>query len=503
MIFSAQKHFAILLILIWIFPEGIHAQISISNGTLTPAQLVDGFLVPTGSGTAVSNVNFRGCLNVSGKYQLGSFTTSGTTTSQMGFTSGLVISTGNTAQIPLTPGTNPGSVAQMSTNYVSGTSGEIRSSNSAAGQDADAAALIAPENYYNAAILEFDFIPQSNIISFNYVFGSEEYDDQSGSAFGINYNCSAYHDKFAFLLSGPGISGGQGYQNDAVNIARLSNNSEVSINSVNSGVVGSSGGFPSAANCLAANPAWTTSPSAEFQGFIDGTELNGNTIVLTASYDGLTPGLTYHIRLVIADAKDGAYDSVVYLEAGSFTTSTTNLPVEFIAMEGFCEPDSDLLTWSTASERNNDEFTLERSVDGMNFELLTSIPSQGDSDSPQYYSQNIEANSAKLNYYRLSQTDKNGALKVLSTIVVKNDCHPIEPSVHINPSTHVMTVYSYSEGLKHVELFNPDGKLISEAASSSTPCSDISIDLPQMGGVMIVRITESDRQTIRRISVSP
>jgi hypothetical protein len=497
MIFSTMKMriLPFLILLSW----SCQAQIVISNGTNTPTQLVDGILVPSGSSTAVSNVNFRGCLNTSGRYQLGAFSASGTTATQLGFTSGLVLSTGNTAHIPLTPGTNPGSVAQMSTNYTSGTAGEIRSSNSAAGQDSDAATLIAPENYYNAAVLEFDFIPASTFLSFNYVFGSEEYDDQSGSAFGINYNCSAYHDKFAFLLSGPGISGGQGYLNDAVNIARLGNNSEVSINAVNSGLVGSSGGFPNAANCLAANPDWTTSPTAEFQGFIDGTELNGNTIVLNAFYSGLIPGQSYHIRLLIADAKDGAYDSVVYLEAGSFTTTTTNLPVEFMGMEAQCETTSDLLTWTTGSERNNAYFQLEQSLDGTHFETVDSLPSQGDSDTPQYYALHVEANAAAQNYYRLSQRDLNGVLTTLTTLVLRNDCRLTEPEIRIDAAQQQLTVYSASEALEQVELFAFDGKLLAEARANRDAHSDLSLELPDVKGVWIIRITTENRQITRRI----
>lgn len=382
------------------------AQITINNTGYTVTQLVDGLLVPSGSGTAVSGVNFRGCMGVNSpaRYQLGAFTTAGTTATQMGFAQGLVLSTGNTAHIPLTPGVNPGSVAQMSTLYTSGTSGEIRGSNSAAGQDADADVLIDPENYYNAAILEFNFVPVSSTMSFRYIFGSEEYDDQSGAG-AINYNCSGYHDKFAFLLSGPGIAGGQGYLNNAINIARLPNNSEVGINSVNNGVVGSSGGAPNAANCLAENPAWTTSPTAQFLGFIDGTNLNGNTRILTASYSGLTPGLTYKIRLVLADAKDGGYDSVVYLEAGSFTTTPINLPAELLHFDGSCEKQGDDLNWMTGSERNNAFFQIERSMDGQEFISLDTIYSQGDSDDPRYYSYRAPANFANVNYYRLSQQD--------------------------------------------------------------------------------------------------
>ena len=51
---------------------------------------------------------------------------------------------------------------------------------------------------FNASILEFDFVPYSDTVRFNYVFASEEYPEYVGSQ---------YNDVFAFFISGPGIAG--------------------------------------------------------------------------------------------------------------------------------------------------------------------------------------------------------------------------------------------------------------------------------------------------------
>jgi|MDSX01.1.fsa_nt_gb hypothetical protein len=444
-----------------------NAQIIIDNTSYSTSQLVDGILVPAGSLTTVSNVQFRGCLNVSNRYQAGHFTTNGTTQLAMDFSSGVVLSTGNTADIPLGLGINPGSVAQMSRNYTSGTPGEIRSSNSAAGQDADVNNLISPENYYNGAILEFDFVPVSNEVSFRYVFGSEEYNDQSGSAFGINYNCSSYNDKFAFLISGPGISGGQGYLNNALNIARLANGSEVGINSVNDGVVGSSGGSPNAANCTGANPLWISgAPTTEFNGFIDGTELNGCTNPLTASYTGLTPGATYHIRLIVADAKDGAYDSVVYLESGSFTTDPNPLPVEFISFIGECNSRGNQLEWSTSSESNNNFFVVEKSMDGVHFVPLDTVFSVSNSQSLTTYQFTHEGFLEPLLYYRLFQVDLNGKREYLSVIAVNNDCSDEIESMIASYNATENTIHLFTndlDGIYQVDIYNSLGQQVNSS----------------------------------------
>jgi gliding motility-associated-like protein len=314
----------LLIVLIILFAGKSFSQITINNTLYTTNQLVNGVLVPAASGTTVSNITFSGVYNSTSRYQVGYFTTATTTLAQMGFGSGIVLSTGNTSDIPLTLGANPQAASQMSTGYTSCTAGELREGGTCPAGINDLNVLSGTANYYNGAILEFDFVPVADIVQFRYVFGSEEYTDNSGL---INYQCSSYNDKFGFLISGPGIAGGQGFTNDARNIARLANGSQVSINSVNGGTVGSSGGAPSAANCQSANPAWVqNSPSPEYLGTIDGTELNGNTIILTAEQTGLTPGQTYHIKLLITDVGDAAYDAVVYLEAGSFTTTACTNP---------------------------------------------------------------------------------------------------------------------------------------------------------------------------------
>jgi hypothetical protein len=317
------KNFKILL-LIALTPFVFNGQIAINNA-YTTSQLVNGVLVPVSSGITISNVTFNGVYNLSSRYQVGYFSTATSTLAQMGFSNGVALITGNTTEIPLALGLNPGSVGQLTRNYPSCTLGEVRKTGTCSTIQNDLNILSGGFNYYNTAILEFDFVPVDDNISFRYIFGSEEYSDSSGS---INYQCSSYNDKFGFLISGPGIVGGQGFTNNARNIARLGNGSQVSINSVNNGIVGSGSGAPSASNCTSVNSGWIqNTPSPEFLGIIDGTQFNGNTKILTASQTGLTAGATYHMKLIVMDIGDGAYDSVVYLEAGSFVSNCKKEPI--------------------------------------------------------------------------------------------------------------------------------------------------------------------------------
>jgi hypothetical protein len=408
---------------------GSHAQMTVNNTLYSVTQLVNGVLVPTSNGTLISNVTFGGVYNQSSRYQIGFFTAATSTATQLGMGSGIMITSGNTSEIPLAMGTDP-RAGQLSRNYVSCTTGEIRritTTGTCTNVQNDLVILAGGENYYNTAILEFDFVPVTSNVAFRYVFGSEEFEDNSGL---INYQCSDYSDRFGFLLSGPGIAGGQGYTNNARNIARLSNGSIVSINSVNNGVVGSSGGGPMASKCLAANPAWVNNSAvAEYFGPIQGTQMNGNTRVLTAYQGGLTPGATYHIRLIIMDVSDGAYDSVVYLEAGSFSTTSNPLPVVLGDFTAVCEKKKGVVVeWDTESERNNEQFHLERSHNGEAFELLTTVAGHGTTDQQHHYTYLDETAPIGVTYYQLVQEDENGKRTVLKTIAMNNSCSLDNPN---------------------------------------------------------------------------
>ncbi|MFA5619907.1 MAG: choice-of-anchor L domain-containing protein [Weeksellaceae bacterium] len=149
---------------------------------------------------------------------------------------------------------------------------------------------LAGINTNNATVFEFDFVPQGSEITFNYIFASEEYP---------TYACSNYNDVFGFIISGPGIQNDPGL--DGKNIALLPNGDWVTINNVNDDVCGDdtyyvAGNFPD-------------------------IQYGGRTTPLTA-YSQVTPGETYHIRLIIADASDTSFDSAVFLEAGSFSLGT-------------------------------------------------------------------------------------------------------------------------------------------------------------------------------------
>lgn len=91
--------------------------------------------------------------------------------------------------------------------------------------------------------------------------------------------------------------------------------------------------------------------------------------------------------------------------------------------------------WSTYSEKNNDFFTVERSADGKNFEVLTTVSGAGNSNKKSHYSIEDKLPLPGYNYYRLKQTDFNGDFEYFKIVGVNNaqtKAGLSAKSIHIN-----------------------------------------------------------------------
>jgi hypothetical protein len=121
------------------------------------------------------------------------------------------------------------------------------------------------------------------------------------------------------------------------------------------------------------------------------------------------------------------FSGVAFTSAGPyFTLATVNfastpLPIELISFEGRTVGYANELSWSTASERNNDHFDVERSTDGMHFQRIGTVAGEGNSQQLLHYTLLDEAPINGLNYYRLLQTDEDGTNTYSSIVVLRNE----------------------------------------------------------------------------------
>lgn len=100
-----------------------------------------------------------------------------------------------------------------------------------------------------------------------------------------------------------------------------------------------------------------------------------------------------------------------YITLGS-TNPVTPLPIELVNFLVNCNQNVVELNWQTASESNSDYFTVERSRDGVNFEIITTVDAVGNSSSLTSYAWTDHDPISEISYYRLRQTDFDGSSEV-------------------------------------------------------------------------------------------
>jgi LPXTG-site transpeptidase (sortase) family protein len=253
----------------------------LNDTTITKETLVSTLLSGEGGGITVSNIKWHG------NNEMGAVFANGDT---LGFPNGIILSSGRTSLI-----------SQTSSNFASGSYDQYI--------DTDLNDEFG--SVYDCSALEFDFIPEGDMVSFRYRVGSEEYPEYINMA-----------DAFAFYVNGE-------------NKALLEDGiTKVSIGTINQKVN---------TEYYVHNSADTSGcPSPDTTGICTN---NG----IEAVYDGFTTilsftapvnqGVTNHIKIVIGDNGDNSYDSSVFIQGGSFSAKPNAAPTDITLDNNLISPD--------------------------------------------------------------------------------------------------------------------------------------------------------------------
>jgi alpha-tubulin suppressor-like RCC1 family protein len=122
------------------------------------------------------------------------------------------------------------------------------------------------------------------------------------------------------------------------------------------------------------------------------------------------------------------------IQSGFNIICTTLLPIELLNFKAKPANRSVSLEWSTASETNNDHFTIERSEGGINFEEVTSIKGAGTSTRTINYQTTDAEPLYGISYYRLKQTDYDGKFTYSNLAPVSFATMPGESELNIYPN---------------------------------------------------------------------
>lgn len=292
--------------------------------------------------------------------------------------------------------------------------------------DTDLEQALGISNTKNATAIEFDFKAETDFISFNYIFASNEYQ--------YYFPCQ-FSDGFAFLIKEKGSS--EAYRNIAV---LPNSNTIVSSTTIHPSISASIVAGVPIPGCSAINEQY-------FNGYNNSTSAinySGQTKVLTAQ-SRVVAGKTYDIKLVIADHKNNEFDSAVFIEAGSFAPKINLGPDQIMCFNEKTILDTGL---------SNSAYSYEWFKDGGG----TSIGSNStlEVDSPGTYSVNVTLATGCVAVGKVKINYKSPLLKTLtqcgdSSGTALFDLTQITSSANISNNNNI----KYYSDLSGPEISNP------------------------------------------------
>lgn len=105
---------------------------------------------------------------------------------------------------------------------------------------------------------------------------------------------------------------------------------------------------------------------------------------------------------------------------GPITFGVGPLPIELLSFDARIANETKIeLSWQTATETNNDFFTIERSSNGVSFEIVVTVDGSGNSTELRSYSGMDNNPLEGTSYYRLKQTDFDGQFEYFPSIAVE------------------------------------------------------------------------------------
>ena len=258
----------------------------------------------------------------------------------------------------------------------------------------------------------------------------------------------------------------------------------------------------------------TAVPSAGNTSFVSGYTVVGSSTTLGSSVAFVSSGLssvtTYYYWVIPYQNTGGpCWLTTSTQTSNTQATSSGGLPIELVSFTAECGLDnSRLFEWQTASEYNNDFFTIEKSTDNISWDTIYTVDGAGNSTELLNYSYvyNPKAfNMYSPQYYRLKQTDFDGGYEYSG--IISLSCKSNEwISYFINPTqnnTLIGFINSPIKTITLIQLYSETGQLITQ---SNIPLKDgsnlINIDnLSLSVGMYLVRLNADDQTFIHKIIV--
>ena len=189
-------------------------------------------------------------------------------------------------------------------------------------------------------------------------------------------------------------------------------------------------------------------------------------------------------------------------------TGSAPLPVELTAFQTQWLAATPVLTWTTASERNNAYFQVERSLDGLRFEVAGQVEGSGTSSAPRAYrfeDAGVPASLSGKLYYRLRQVDFSGetAFSPVQVLQPSTKQLPLTVSVYPNPldKASMLRLQAPMAGAATCTIYNAVGQVVATKHFETTAGLQL-LPLPAMtgaqAGLYYLQVSQQgQQQTVR------
>lgn len=139
------------------------------------------------------------------------------------------------------------------------------------------------------------------------------------------------------------------------------------------------------------------------------------------------------------------------------------LPIEILNFDGEYNSGYNKLKWSCAAEINNKYFSIERSIDAINYKEIAQLDGALNSSSKTYYSYNDDSFEKRfINYYRLKQVDVDGSYKYFNVVAIDDKLEKI-PTLIKKINLFGQEVANDHEGV-YIEIYS-DGSYVKKCCN--------------------------------------
>jgi hypothetical protein len=249
-----------------------------------------------------------------------------------------------------------------------------------------------------------------------------------------------------------------------------------------------------------------TSPSGDGYVYWLNTDLNGPGDPMAQDYVDLTG--RYFLLVIDRGSSSTEPYGLEFFGDAVMSCDIVFLPIELVDFYGERIDRIHQLYWSTASEINNDYFTIEKSSDAKTWQVMTTVDAVGNATYLNNYSTIDHDPTPGLNYYRLTQTDFDGTSKTYKTIAISTEIEIIDhfSNLYPNPTSEY---FHFNYGGKDfsspiiLSMYDATGKLVKQMEFDSfnnsqnmqVETSDIEVGMYQ------VIITQNEHQERKKISI--